>query len=99
MAAWEKHLVHPHLPPALPGHLRRAGFAVTSRSLIRLFNPTYEPNTYSAMIMNVIAEFVSGRQNLNREDIDGWLQDLRSRNEDDDDLFSVNRYCVLAEAT
>ena len=24
MAAWEEHLVHPHLPPTLPGHLRRA---------------------------------------------------------------------------
>jgi SAM-dependent methyltransferase len=99
MAAWEEHLVHPHLPPALPGHLRRAGFAVTGRSLIPLFNPTYEPNTYSAMIMDVMAEFVSGRQNLTREDIDGWRQDLRSRGEDDDYLFSINRYCFLAEAT
>jgi arsenite methyltransferase len=97
MAAWEEHLVHPHLPPALPGHLRRAGFAVTGRSLIPLFNPTYEPNSYSAMIMDVIAEFVSGRQNLTPEDIDGWRQDLRARAEDDDYLFSVNRYCFLAE--
>jgi len=41
-----------------------------------------------------------GREgNLNREDIDSWLQDLRSRREDDDYLFSVNRYCFLAEAT
>ena len=99
MAAWEEHLVHPHLPPALPGHLRRAGFAVTGRSLIPLFNPTYEPNTYSAMIMDVMAELVSGRQNLTRADIDGWRQDLRSRGEDDDYLFSINRYCFLAEAT
>jgi hypothetical protein len=51
------------------------------------------------MIMDVIAEFVSGRQNLNREDIDSWLHDLRSRSEDDDYLFSVNRYCLLAKAT
>ena len=32
MAAWEEHLVHPHLPCALPGQLRRAGFRVTGRS-------------------------------------------------------------------
>ena len=51
------------------------------------------------MIMDVIAEFVSGRQNLCREDIDSWLQDLRSRSEDDGYLFSVNRYCFLAETT
>jgi arsenite methyltransferase len=99
MTAWEEHLAHPHLPPTLPGHLRRAGFAVTGRRLIPLFNPTYEPNTYSAMIMDVIAEFVGGRQNLAREDIDAWRHDLRTRAEDDDYLFSVNRYCFLAEAT
>src|SRR3954453_12220942 len=39
MAAWEEHLVHPHLPCTLPGHLRRAGFRVTGRHLIALFNP------------------------------------------------------------
>jgi len=51
------------------------------------------------MIMDVIAEFVGGRQNLAREDIDAWRHDLRTRAEDDDYLFSVNRYCFLAEAT
>ena len=29
MAAWEEHLVHPHLPAVLPGLLRRAGFRVS----------------------------------------------------------------------
>ena len=71
---------------------------MTDRSLIPLFNPTYQPNTYSAMIMDVIADFVTGRQNLTPEDIDGWRDDLRSRGEDDDYLFSVNRYCFLATA-
>ena len=71
MAAWEEHLVHPHLPPALPGHLRRAGFTVTGRPLIPLFNPTYEPNTYSALTMDSsrIRQRTAG---LTAEDIDGW---------------------------
>lgn len=96
MAAWEEHLVHPHLPRTLPGHLRRAGFQVTGRTLIPLFNPAYEPNTYSAMTMDVIARFVVGRHGLTSADIEGWLDDLRARGEDDDYLFSLNRYCVLA---
>ena len=64
MAAWEEHLVHSHLPCTLPGHLRRAGFRVVGRQLIPLFNPTYEQNTYSALTIETIARFVSGRQGL-----------------------------------
>jgi arsenite methyltransferase len=62
MAAWEEHLVDPHLPCTLPGHLRRAGFRVTGRHLIPLFNPTFEQDTFSALTMRVIARFVAGRQ-------------------------------------
>jgi arsenite methyltransferase len=98
LAAWEEHLVHPHLPPVLPGQLRRAGFTVTRREIIPLFNPTFEPNTFSAMTIETIARFVTGRRGLSPADVDGWRDDLRSRGEEDAYLFSVNRYCFLAEA-
>src|SRR4051794_527163 len=90
--------VPPHRPAELPGHLRRAGFPVTRREIVPLFNPTFEPNTYSAMTIETIARFVTGRQGLSAEDVDGWRDDLRSRGEEDAYLFSVNRYCSLAEA-
>ncbi len=99
MAAWEEHLVHPHLPCTLPGHLRRAGFRVTGRHMIPLFNPTYEQNTFSALTIETIARFVSGRQGLTAADVDAWVADLRERGAEDDYLFSVNRYCFLAVAT
>lgn len=98
MAAWDEHLVHPHLPCTLPGHLRRAGLRVTGRHLIPLFNPRFEPNTFSALNMGVIARFASGRQGLTEEDVDAWMADLRERGAEDDYLFSVNRYCFLAVA-
>jgi ubiquinone/menaquinone biosynthesis C-methylase UbiE len=98
MAAWEEHLVHPHLPCTLPGQLRRAGFRVTSRHLIPLFNGRLEPNTFSALTIETIARFVTGRQGLTREDADAWVADLRERGAEDDYLFSVNRYCFLAVA-
>lgn len=98
MTAWEEHLVHPHLPCTLPGHLRRAGFRLTGRHLIPLFNPAYEENTYSALTMETIARFVVGRQGLTRADADAWTADLRERGAEDDYLFSVNRYCFLAVA-
>ncbi|HYH33491.1 MAG TPA: methyltransferase domain-containing protein [Pseudonocardia sp.] len=98
MAAWEEHLVHPHLPRTLPGQLRRAGFRVTHRSLIPLFNPVYDENTYSVLTMETIGRFVAGRQGLTQADVDAWLADLRERGAEDDYLFSVNRYCFLADA-
>jgi arsenite methyltransferase len=98
MTAWDEHLVHPHLPRTLPGHLRRAGFRVTHRSLIPLFNPVYEQETYSAMTMETIGRFVAGRQGVTRDEVDAWLADLRERGAEDDYLFSVNRYCFLAVA-
>ena len=98
MTAWEEHLVHPHLPCTLPGHLRRAGFRVTRRTLIPLFDPTYEQERYSALTMDLIARFVVGRPGLTPADADAWLADLRERGAEDDYLFSINRYCFLATA-
>src|SRR4051795_5046087 len=98
MAAWEEHLVHPHLPCTLPGQLRGAGFRVTGRHLIPLFNPRYEQNTFSALSMEMIGRFVAGRQGLTDSVVDAWLADLRARGEEDDYLFSVNRYCFVAVA-
>jgi arsenite methyltransferase len=98
MAAWEEHLADPHLPCTLPGHLRRAGFRVTGRHLVPLFNPVYEENTFSALNMVAIARFVVGRQGLTGADADAWVADLRQRGAEDDYLFSVNRYCVVAVA-
>ena len=90
--------MHPRLPRTLPGHLRRAGFRVTGRHLIPLFNPTYEQDSYSAQTMHTIARFVTGRHGLTRTDVDAWTADLRERGADDEYLFSINRYCFLAVA-
>jgi ubiquinone/menaquinone biosynthesis C-methylase UbiE len=96
MAAWEEHLAHPHLPATLPGALRRAGFRVTGRHLIPLFNPVYEQNTFSALIVETIGPFVTGRQGLTEADVDAWRADLRERGAEDSYLFSINRYCIVA---
>jgi len=94
MAAWEEHLAEPRLPRVLPGLLERAGFRVVERVLIPLFNAAYDENTYSAGTIDVIGDFVSGRQGLTEEDVARWGDDLRSRGTDY--LFSVNRYCFVA---
>jgi hypothetical protein len=71
---------------------------VTGRHLIPLFNPSYEPDTFSALTMETIARFVRGRQELTEADVDAWMADLRERGAADEYLFSVNRYCFVAVA-
>jgi SAM-dependent methyltransferase len=97
MAAWEEHLVHPRLPRVLPGLLERAGFRVVDRVLIPLFNPRYDDDTYSAGTIDVIGDYVTGRQGLTEQDVARWREDLRSRGTDY--LFTINRYCFVAVAT
>ena len=85
-------------PARCRGSCGRAGFRVTGRHLIPLFNSSFEPNTFSALNMEMIARFVSGRQGLTDEEVDAWMADLRERGAEDDYLFSLNRYCFLAVA-
>ncbi|MHC1560783.1 methyltransferase domain-containing protein [Actinomycetospora sp. C-140] len=96
MTAWEEHLVDPRLPRVLPGLLERTVFEVVDRQLIPLFNPVYDENTYSVLTIEVIGDFVTGRQGVTAEDVDRWSADLRSRGTDY--LFTLNRYCFVALA-
>jgi arsenite methyltransferase len=98
IAAWEEHLVHPRLPRTLAGLLRRAGFEVAGQRVVVLFNPQLHAQTFSANIMELMAEFVTGRQGLTAGDAQAWLADLRARADEGDYLYSLNRYVFLATA-
>ncbi|MDN5747856.1 MAG: methyltransferase domain-containing protein, partial [Pseudonocardia sp.] len=98
MAVWDQHLVDPHLPCTLPGHLRRAGFRITDRSLIPLFNATFDAASYSALTIQTIGGYVRGRGGITAEDVRAWTADLEARGAEDDYLFSLNRYCFTGVA-
>jgi arsenite methyltransferase len=94
LAAWEEHLVEPHLPRRLTGLLSAAGFSVARRAAIPLLNAGYDPNTLSAGMIGFIAAFVPGRHGLNERDARAWVEDLTTLG--DDYFFSLNRYLFLA---
>ncbi|HEV8565031.1 MAG TPA: methyltransferase domain-containing protein [Actinomycetota bacterium] len=94
LAAWDQHLVDPYLPRTLKGSLELAGFEVAPPRIVPLLNVGFDPNTYSAGIMELIANFVVGRDGLTTEDVDAWLEDLRSLGAGY--FFSLNRYLFLA---
>jgi arsenite methyltransferase len=94
LTAWEEHLADPHLPRTLGPALRAAGFTVTKTEVLALLNVGSDPNTYSAGLIPVIAEFVPGRAGVTDDDARVWVGDLASLGEDA--FFSLNRYVFLA---
>jgi ubiquinone/menaquinone biosynthesis C-methylase UbiE len=96
MKAWDEHLVHPNLPATLSGLLREAGFGHIRSSAFAMFAPAYQPYSYAAGIISVIAGFVSGRGNVSEADAKAWHEDLQALGERGDFFFSVNRYLFTA---
>lgn len=96
LAAWDQHLVDPYLPRTLGASLARGGFEVSETRVVPLLNVGFDPHTYSAGMMELIAAFVVGRDGLTEEDVQAWLDDLRSLG--DNWFFSLNRYLFVASA-
>jgi arsenite methyltransferase len=75
LAAWEEHLVDPHLPRTLTRLLGDAGLEVTDRQIVPLFNAGHDPNTYSAGMLELIATFVTDRNGVSEAEATAWAQD------------------------
>jgi len=96
LAAWEQHAADAYLPRTLATKLRRAGFRVESQCVLPLFNPSYDPNSFSNRIMDLIVPFVTGRNGITPDEAEGWAHALRQAGERGDYFFSLNRYLFVA---
>ena len=97
LAAWVEHAADSYLPRTMANKLRRAGFHIDSQIVIPLFNPVYDPNSYSNRIIDLIVPFVTGRNGISSDEADGWAQDLRQSGERGEYFFRLNRYLFLAK--
>jgi len=97
LAAWNERFADPYLPRTLTSRLRDAGFEVHSREVLVLFNPEYDPYSYSVSNARIVADFVTGRQGITRDEVEAWIGDLEQRGREGDYFFSLNRYLFLAE--
>jgi arsenite methyltransferase len=94
LAAWEQHLVDPHLPRTLKGSLQDAGFTAAPPQVLVLLNVGFEAATFSAGLIDLITRFVIDNTGLDPDEADAWAADLRSLGPDY--FFSLNRYVFLA---
>jgi arsenite methyltransferase len=94
LEAWNEHLADPYLPRRLPRLIADAGLRLADAFAIPILNRPYEPDTYSAGLIGVIAGFVAGRRDVSEAEAEAWKQDLTTLGEDY--FFSINRYVFLA---
>ena len=96
MKVWDEHLVHPNLPARLAPLLRDAGFGHVRSSSFAMYTPSYQPHSYAAGIIGVIAGFVGGRSGVSDDEARAWHADLVALGERGEFFFSVNRYLFSA---
>ncbi|PRY42263.1 methyltransferase domain-containing protein [Umezawaea tangerina] len=94
LTAFEQHLADARLPRKLPAALVAAGFRDVRTSVVPLLNVGYSPTTYSAGLLELVAEFVPGRDGITAEEATAWAAGQRALGPDY--FFSLNRYLFAA---
>lgn len=96
LLAWEEHAADPYLPRSLAKKLASAGFQVSAQRTLPLFNPSFDANSYSNRIIDLIVLFVAGRSGVTGEEAAQWAAQLRSAGARGEYFFSLNRYVFVA---
>jgi arsenite methyltransferase len=96
LAAWADRFADPHLPRSLSRQLQDAGFQVEQREVLVLFNPEYDPDTYSVANGQIMADFAVVQGRMPREEAEAWMRDLQRLGGQGRYFFSLNRYLFLA---
>jgi ubiquinone/menaquinone biosynthesis C-methylase UbiE len=96
LAAFEDHLVEPHLPRMWSDLLVKSGFTVTHQQVVPLLNAGYDDRTFSAGLIDIVSSFVPGHRDVAEQEARAWADDLRGLG--DSYFFSLNRYLIVASA-
>jgi arsenite methyltransferase len=96
LEAWVDRFADPHLPRSLSWQLQRAGFRIERRDVLVLFNPEYDPDTYSVANGQIMADFAVAKGRIEQEEAEAWMRDLQRLGGEGRYFFSLNRYLFLA---
>jgi hypothetical protein len=94
--AWNQRFADPHLPATLGPRLRAAGFEITAREVLILFNPEFDPDTYSVTNGQIMADFVTDHAGIDWREAGAWWDDLQQLGQQGRYFFSLNRYLFTA---
>lgn len=94
---WNEHIPHPQLPRTLKRRMENAGFASVAVTVVPLLNDAYDRQTYSVGMMEMIGNFVTGRNGLTADDIAAWKADAAAIGAEQGYFFSLSRYVFTGE--
>ncbi|MEX0959936.1 MAG: methyltransferase domain-containing protein [Burkholderiales bacterium] len=97
LEAWDEHVPHPRLVRALAAKLRDHGLEPAGIEVLPLLNARFDPDTYSAGMIEVIAGYVAGRPGIPENEVRAWKDDLAERARRGEYFFSLNRYVFMVE--
>ncbi len=90
------HSADAFLPMTLTPRLMAAGFEIIDRAAFPIFNPEYDPETYSYGLIGMIASSLPTGDGLAQEEVDAWVADLHETGRNGDYFFSINRFIFVA---
>ena len=96
LTTWTKRFADPHLPRTLTRQLQDAGLQVRHRDVLVLFNPEYDPDTFSVANGEIMADFAVAQHAMTPDDAQAWMQDLQRLDQEGRYFFSLNRYLFMA---
>jgi hypothetical protein len=92
MGVFAEHCAHQDLPRWLGPRLRSIGFEIAHQQVIPQFNPAFDPNTYSVLLVGAIASFVSGRGGVSADEAAAWADDIHWTGAQGDYFFCLNQF-------
>ena len=92
LTTFETHCAEPRLPRKIAPKLRDTGFDLTKCDVYTMLNSEYDENTYSHGIIDFIASYVSGKNDISAEETKAWVTELRDKGREGVYFFSISRY-------
>lgn len=97
LRAFDAHCPHPRIARRLRPLLEGAGFAVTEQDAWVHFETGMTEDATGTAFVGAIREFVTQEGGIDEGVADGWVEDLRARDEAGEYFFSFNQYLFTVE--
>lgn len=97
LSAWEGHAANSFLPRTLAARMVHQGFQITEQKIIPIYNPSFESETYSNRLIDLITPFVVEHGKITKDEAELWAIELRECSQNGNYFFSLNRYLFLAK--
>jgi arsenite methyltransferase len=96
LQAWDRHLASPTLPRTLLASMRRTGLTDVRREPHVFATTTMDPETFGGAIPLLIRQYLDGLADVDQDEADAWVDDLRELDARGEYAFAVTQFCFTA---